>query len=125
MRSEHRALAGTLRSWEDSPKPGDAPGCRCWAEAAPAGYDAQPATGTALDSAYKKLQEFERDGLILSAKLLRHYLGKSGTPVKLTVEEIDSTPVFKDAMEINRKRFEESIVNRSHGKSSPVLRNSA
>lgn len=32
VRPEHEALDGTVRSWYDSPRPGEEYGCRCHAE---------------------------------------------------------------------------------------------
>ena len=32
VRKSHAALDGEVRDWNDSPMPGEEPGCRCWAE---------------------------------------------------------------------------------------------
>ena len=35
VRGEHEALEGTIRSWDNSPDPGEDFNCRCWAEPVP------------------------------------------------------------------------------------------
>ncbi|AGH98425.1 peptidoglycan-binding domain-containing protein [Micavibrio aeruginosavorus] len=59
-----------------------------------------------------------------SAKLLKHYIGKSGQDYKMPIEEIEKSPVYQDAMKINETRFEQSItqgfVDKEGGPKSPL-----
>lgn len=128
VRGAHAQRNHRLFRWsEDLPggHPGEDYNCRCWAEPYMRTY-APPVQGrmatenqsnpskseeSRIDSFGQMLiKHFENQKRKLSAKLLRHYLEKSGLPVILTTAEINKSAVLYQAMQTNKMRFEDSFL---------------
>lgn len=60
-------------------------------------------------AAFEKLQEFKEKQYKKSERYLEHYMGNSGSPMKLTSKEMEESKVLKNAMKENEKRFEDSL----------------
>ena len=59
--------------------------------------------------AERKAKNFGDKGLFQSQEFLNHYRQGKGLPVKLTTDEINKRPVILNAVQTNRRRFEDSI----------------
>ena len=68
-----------------------------------------PALKEALKTTEKNLEDFDQNGYRLSSKFLHHYLKGDGKPLKISPEDIDGASLYKQAIKINQKRFEDSI----------------
>jgi hypothetical protein len=55
------------------------------------------------------IQRFKNKGYSKSERFFRHYVEGSGQPIRLTPEEMNQTPLFREAIQSNRERFEDSI----------------
>lgn len=122
VRGAHVMRNHRLFRWsEDLPggHPGEDYNCRCWAEPYMRTYAPAPPPLPArkplsdrqkalLEIAQDRIKRFEKKGYELSKRFLVHYLDKSGTPIRLTSQEMD---MFKKNMLKNQKRFEESMVS--------------
>jgi peptidoglycan hydrolase-like protein with peptidoglycan-binding domain len=115
VRDEHESLEGTIRSWGNSPDPGEDFNCRCWAVHVEIPADIEPA----LKNVMAKLAAFDANNYTLSAKLLRHYLGRTGNPVELKTKELEDSPIVKSAISTNQKRFEDSFTGKGHTQDKP------
>ncbi len=60
--------------------------------------------------AQKDLTFFKENKFKLSTRFFEHYLEGSAKPLKISSEEIDKSPRFSQAIETNKKRFEDSLV---------------
>jgi len=115
VRGAHESLDGTIRSWDNAPDPGEDFNCRCWAVHVDVPADIEPA----LKKVQGELADFDDRNLNVSAKLLRHYLGRTGNPIELKTKEFEDAPIVKSAISTNQKRFEDSFTGKGDIQDKP------
>ncbi len=131
-RPAHAARDGKLFRWNEkmfpapakhgADHPGEDYNCRCWAEPYMRNYkterqnknnEAWKSLTTGQQELLLKAQDwvkwFDKKGYVLSKHLLLHYLDKTGTPVKITAQGMEDSIVLRNAMALNRQRFEDSM----------------
>ena len=100
------------RAFEREPVPGyDATGrfIRVDESSSPAQKNPNPELESALDAAKRSVKSFDESGYKLSSKFLRHYMEGSGKPVRIESGDLENSHAYREGMEYNNRRFEDSI----------------
>ena len=115
VRAAHAQYNRKIRAWSDAPDPGDDFNCRCWAEP----VELTEEEKEALHVVHKRLKSFKEDKYTLSAKLLEHYLGKTGERIVLPEGAFDNSRIVQPSIKINQERFEKQMEEISYKLAPP------